>query len=418
MLLSHKTTIGVGRDDSNIIGHMCYAAYKLWNVCNYERIHYKELGLDKYPDWYYQKKVHKEDLWYRNLPSQTAQEVCKMLDKAWKSFYALKRSGGIMNPNPPRFKHGNMAITYMQNAIVHETGSERVRLSLPKQLRGYMRSEYGISEEFLYLENKVFRNTDQIKQIRICPPEHGCCEVIVIYEIPDMERLPDNGRYLSIDLGLHNLFTCYDPGEGTAFIIGRKYLSLCRYYDKEISRVQSEWYRIQSQKGVRYLKISRHIRKLYRKKKHAVKDYLHKVTRYIVSYCIKRGICRVVIGDIRHIREKKNMGHMTNQKLHGLPYEKIYSMLEYKLSLEGIGLIRQDEAYTSQCSPHSDSITKICARKENRKTRGLYKDGKDIYNADAVGAYNILRKYFREEGMEKEMSVTGLSHPEIIKVAV
>ena len=112
------------------------------------------------------------------------------------------------------------------------------------------------------------------------------------------------------------------------------------------------------------------------------------------------------------------MGHVTNQKLHGLPYEKIYSILEYKLSMEGIGLIRQDEAYTSQCSPHSDSITKICARKENRKARGLYKDGKDIYNADAVGAYNILRKYFREEGMEKEMSVTGLSHPEIIKVAV
>ena len=68
MLLSHKTTIRVSRDDSNIIGHMCYAAYKLWNVCNYERIHYKELGLDKYPDWYYQKKVHKEDPWYRQLP--------------------------------------------------------------------------------------------------------------------------------------------------------------------------------------------------------------------------------------------------------------------------------------------------------------------------------------------------------------
>ena len=25
-------------------------------------------------------------------PFQTAQEVCRLLDKAWKSFYALKRS--------------------------------------------------------------------------------------------------------------------------------------------------------------------------------------------------------------------------------------------------------------------------------------------------------------------------------------
>lgn len=56
MLLSHKTSVKVTEDQANIIGHMCYAAYKLWNVCNYERLHYKEMDLDEYPDWYYQKK--------------------------------------------------------------------------------------------------------------------------------------------------------------------------------------------------------------------------------------------------------------------------------------------------------------------------------------------------------------------------
>ena len=60
MLLSHKTSIKICPEYSNIIGHMCYAASKLWNVCNYERHHYKELGLEKYPDWYYQKKTHKD----------------------------------------------------------------------------------------------------------------------------------------------------------------------------------------------------------------------------------------------------------------------------------------------------------------------------------------------------------------------
>ena len=57
MLLSHKTSLKISQEYSNIIGHMCYAASKLWNVCNYERHHYKELGLEKYPDWYYQKKI-------------------------------------------------------------------------------------------------------------------------------------------------------------------------------------------------------------------------------------------------------------------------------------------------------------------------------------------------------------------------
>ena len=71
MLLSHKTSIKISQEYSNIIGHMCYAASKLWNICNYERHHYKELGLEKYPDWYYQKKAHKGNLWYKQLPSHT-----------------------------------------------------------------------------------------------------------------------------------------------------------------------------------------------------------------------------------------------------------------------------------------------------------------------------------------------------------
>ena len=60
MLLSHRTSVKIQPEYSNIIGHMCYAASKLWNICNYERRHYKELGLEKYPDWYYQKKYIKE----------------------------------------------------------------------------------------------------------------------------------------------------------------------------------------------------------------------------------------------------------------------------------------------------------------------------------------------------------------------
>ena len=140
MLLSHKISTKIRPEYSNIIGHMCYAASKLWNVCNYERYHYKELGLEKYPDWYYQKKAHKGNLWYRQLPSQTAQETCKQLDKAWKSFYVLKKTGGIKEPNPPRFKQDNIPVTYLQMGIRHEKGSDQLQLSLPKDLKLYGRN--------------------------------------------------------------------------------------------------------------------------------------------------------------------------------------------------------------------------------------------------------------------------------------
>ena len=417
MLLSKKTSIKVSREYANLIGHMCYAASKLWNVCNYERQHYKETGMEQYPDWYYQKKAHKEDLWYKQLPSQTAQEVCRLLDKAWKSFYALKRSGGIETPRPPRFKQESIPITYMQMGIVHERDTDRVRLSLPKTLKKYMEETYQIHENFLYLENKIFRGMDQIKQLRIYPPEKGECKVIVVYEISEREELSQNGHYLSVDLGLHNLMTCYDSGNGNTFILGRRYLALERYFHKEIARVQSVWYAQQSERGIRYPGSSKHIQRLYRKKQNTVKDYLHKVTRWIAEYCRKEDIRCVVVGDIRNIRKEKDMGHKVNQKFHGLPYNRLYIMLGYKLKLYGIQLIKQEESYTSQCSPLSPEVSKRYAEATNRKERGMYITDRVSYNADAVGAFNILRKHLSVSGKQKEMSVTGLKTPEIIKVA-
>ena len=182
---------------------MCYAAYKLWNVCNYERNNYKNLGLEKYPDWYDQKSKHKDDLWFKSLPSQTAQEICKLLDKSWKSFYRLKESGGIENPRTPRYKKDKMPITYMQNGIQHENGSYNVRLSLPKKLKEYMAHTYDIRAAYLYLKNPVFSNMDIIKQIKIYPPANdGTSRILVIYEVEDVFLEEDNGHYLSIDLGL------------------------------------------------------------------------------------------------------------------------------------------------------------------------------------------------------------------------
>ncbi len=93
-------------------------------------------------------------------------------------------------------------------------------------------------------------------------------------------------------------------------------------------------------------------------------------------------------------------------------------MLEYKLKLYGIQLIKQGESYTSQCSPLSPEVSKRYAEASNRKERGMYITDGERYNADAVGAYNILRKYLSVSGEKKELSVTGLKTPEIIKVAV
>ena len=120
---------------------------------------------------------------------------------------------------------------------------------------------------------------------------------------------------------------------------------------------------------------------------------------------------------LKRLVESKEIGHKANQKFHGLPYNKLYIMLEYKLKLYGIPLIKQEESYTSRCSPFSPEVSKRYAEASNRKERGMYITDGVRYNADAVGAFNILRKYLSVSGKQKELSVTGLKNPEIIKVA-
>ena len=135
------------------------------------------------------------------------------------------------------------------------------------------------------------------------------------------------------------------------------------------------------------------------------------MTRYITNYYVKNDIHTVVIGDIKGICKERNLGRKTNQKLHGLPYARIYMQLEYKLKMKGICLIRQEESYSSQCPPQSEKVSQIYAEKRNWKKRG-------ICIVDAVGAYNILRKYHAVSGKEIDMPVTGLSSTKTIKVAV
>jgi putative transposase len=77
----------------------------------------------------------------------------------------------------------------------------------------------------------------------------------------------------------------------------------------------------------------------------------------------------------------------------------------------GIDCEKQEEKYTSQCSPHSVKVCKKEANKTNRKTRGLYVEDGRIYNADSVGAFNIMRKYLSKVGTKLELQVKGLSDP-------
>ena len=235
-------------------------------------------------------------------------------------------------------------------------------------------------------------------------------------EVHDVEKLPDNGKYLSIDLGINNPFTCFDSEKEVAFILGKQYKSTCYYYNKNIAHYQSIAAAQQSASGIKHPKLTPRVIKLYEDRRNTLNDYFHKCTRWITNYCIDNDIHTVVIGDITHIRDNKNLGDKNNQVFHAFPKAKIVAQLKYKLQMVGIALIEQKESYSSQCSPNSTAVSKKYAKKSNRKHRGLYIEGNNIWNADAVGAYNILRLYFQSQNKCVGFRPTHLSNP--IKVAV
>lgn len=235
---------------------------------------------------------------------------------------------------------------------------------------------------------------------------------VAVYEKETPAYLGENGHYLSIDLGLHNTFTCYDS-EGMCFIL-RGFMDATHYCDKKLSYYQ----KISDHQGVaegdRYPKKTKRELALYEKKRNKVMDYVHKATRYLTEYCWEQGIHTVIIGDLKGVRKNKAIGR-ANQQLHALPFAMICQKLDYKLTMNGITLIRQKEVYSSQCSPDAQGVSAAYARKLNRRKRGLYVDGKQIYNADGVGAYNILRLYLQREG-KRIPGHQGLSSPVQVSV--
>ncbi len=86
--------------------------------------------------------------------------------------------------------------------------------------------------------------------------------------------------------------------------------------------------------------------------------------------------------------------------------------------MKGISLNYQKESYSSGCSPLSPDVSKEYYKRTNRIKRGLYKENNTIYNSDSVGAYNIMRIYRKEKGIEITMPIKGLSNPKVINVSV
>lgn len=412
MRLVYKFQYKPNKTNSIILSSLTYASARLFNVGNYERKEYEKLGFEKMPDWYDQKKRLKDNEWFKALPAQTSQDILQRVDEGWKSYFKLLKTKGIKDPNPPFYKPkgGHFNIKYLNNSF-KLIDDNTIRFMISKNQKEYLKEKYGIGNKFFYI--KLEKKIENIKQVEFKYIDDNHYDINIVCEIDDVVLCNDNGRYISIDLGVCNLATIYD-NKGTSFIIsGNTYQNTLYYYNKRIAHYQSILIKQTNDKHI----ISKRLNKMYEKKKRVISYIIHASTRKIVNYCIENDITNVIIGDITGIRENNDIGHMNNQKLHSLPYREFYQKLDYKLKLARINLIYQNESYTSSCPIDSPDISKEYQNK-GRIQRGLYKDKNTIYNADSVGAYNIMRLYKLRNNKEISMVLKGLSNPNKISICV
>jgi putative transposase len=380
---------------------------------------------------------------YKLLKAKVAQQTLRKLDKNFLSFFRatqdFKNNPGKYKgqPRPPRFKQkqfDNLVFDYQAfkikyKLVVLKENFEPIKsFILPsgqviKSAKVLERSGVVILEKGLEIELPKQLIGKAIKQVEVIPKYQSFHAVFVydddiseIYQIVEpfktverveLEKLDASGEFrskivklhnqvMSIDMGLNNLATCVTNGVVEPFIIdGRRLKSVNAYYNKRKAKMQSKL----SKRGKKW---SRKLQSLTNWRNAAVNDYMHRATSYVVKTCVKHGISQVVVGDIAKSLNGINLGKKNNQNFVNLSLGQFVDLLGYKLGSHGIDLVVADESYTSKASfVDDDKMPKRYNPKAKKKhtfsgkrvKRGLYKSNNGtLLNADANGAYNILRK--------------------------
>lgn len=313
---------------------------------------------------------------YRELPSKVSNAVLKKLGDNISMFWKLiKKSDYKKKVNLPKY--------------LHKTNG-RFIVEFNKQTFSRRRDDNNnliICNSSLHLTIPTKVETPQ--QVRIVP-KVGCYTIEVIYKIKE-NKMKQNQRVASIDLGLNNLATVVtNSNDNPILISGKKIKSINQYYNKMTSKKKSLL--------PRNVFTSKSLDRLWLKRNNKISYEIHKVTRFLANYFDERDISKVIIGNNKGWKQHISLGRRTNQNFVSIPYGKFINQLTYKCQLLGITVITREESYTSKASfldydeipNYDDEATHTFSGK--RIARGLYRSTKRKINADVNGAYNIMVK--------------------------
>lgn len=319
---------------------------------------------------------------YRALPSKVSKQVQMLVDKSFKSYFALVKkkqsndySCSVQIPKYLGKTSGRCVVPYPKDA-----------LSLKNE--GFVK----FSKTNIVVETKLSRK--DIKAARIVPKgNHFVIEIL--YKATAIQLKSETPKRVAfVDPGLNNLMTvtsnCFNP----MIVNGKPLKSINQLSNKTIAELKSKL----SKQG---LKTSSLLKSIYSKRSRRLTDLLHKITTQLVNHLDSHNIDTVIFGHNIGQKQDINLGKVTNQNFVQIPFTQLMQLLKYKCELRGIRFIETEESYTSKCSfLDEESICKHSSYQGKRVKRGLFEtsNGK-LINADVNGSLNIGRKYLTKVSM-------------------
>ena len=176
---------------------LCFNSKNLYNRALYlVRQHY--FNTKGYLNFFEVRKLlaNSKDIDYYALPTRVSNNTLMLLDRNFKSFFALLKKKLNSNYNKdvriPRYLEKDGRYT----AIFHKSAISKVYL-----MKGIIK----LSKSSIEIPTKK-ANESNLVEVRVLPRNnHHVVEVT--YRVDEVKPKSDNGRYASIDLGLDNLAT-------------------------------------------------------------------------------------------------------------------------------------------------------------------------------------------------------------------
>lgn len=379
---------------------VCHRAKNLYNLGNWY-VRQDLFNLGNVLSYYDLDFMCHEAEAYRTLPAQTAQQVLRLVAQNWKAYFRAAKDYHAHpgkyrgQPRLPGYKpRDGECVTTFTSQQCHVRGGF---LSFPKRAN--------------LPPVKLREGLGPPCQVRVVPS--GDRYIIeVVHERTTRDMALDKRRAIGVDIGMRNLATIAGNAGQRPFVIkGGAAKSVNHFFNRELARLRSVAQKTNGRKT------TRRIRHLYQVRDAKIWDLFHKVSRYIVNYCIAHDVGTVAVGYNPGWKQRCQLGRSANQAFVQLPFHALVAQLQYKAALVGITVILVDERYTSRCSAIDGETVGRHERYAGRRvSRGLFRTRAGVLiNADVNGAYNILRQAV-PEALADGIQGAG-RHPVVVAVS-